>query len=419
VYLVRRGGEFREYQSDVPLTFVHRGGYSKDRVAKVTGMAEYLSRLERPSLKKEGLGTRFEQGRQMYGLRFSEGQVVEEWWIDEQTDLPRRLLRTSRQTGETQLEINITADEPPPAAIVNYEPPATKEMRYGGRQDETALAWRRHVEELGAQLEAEPPAGPVAIVPRENGLTFSVQWPLRTPDGRRWIAPLDVSQDTPMTMAYLVKFRLSEGSGERRDGAWRLAKGLHDVKIPRADLVYEDGTPWREWAAYVLDRHGLELVDEEQPRTIWVAKHDGRQFKPWREVKPPVPYIVEGGVEKKGVVRPGVGYILRPVTLTGSSGLLEEFNRMIDRNDLAADKPWIVDETGLPTPPTFDKAKHATWEEYWRQEIEGKHAAATDAPYFVGNESLEMARQWYEKEFGVTFEERTETQTVHVIRRKQ
>ena len=172
-----------------------------------------------------------------------------------------------------------------------------------------------------------------------------------------------------------------------------------------ADLVYAKGTPWQEWVAYVLDQQGLELVHADELRSIWAAKFDGRKLRPWREVTPPVPYVVEGGVEKKGMVKSGVGFLLRPVTLTGDDGLFAQFNTMIDRDDLAADKPWIVDETGLPTPPAFDATKYGSWREFWEREIEPQYAVATDAPYFVGKESLEMARAWYAKELGVTFEE--------------
>ena len=43
---------------------------------------------------------------------------------------------------------------------------------------------------------------------------------------------------------------------------------------------------------------------------------------------------------------------------------------------------------------------------------------ATDSPYFVGAESLLLARTWYAEQFGITFVEELRPLTVHVIRRK-
>ena len=112
----------------------------------------------------------------------------------------------------------------------------------------------------------------------------------------------------------------------------------------------------------------------------------------------------------------GIGHLLRPLPL---HQLFTHFNRLIDQKDLAADKPWIVDETGLPQPPPYDKSKHGTQREYWQNVIEADYLVATDSPWFVGQESLQMARDWYQKEFGITFEEVEQSVTVHVIRHKQ
>ena len=49
-----------------------------------------------------------------------------------------------------------------------------------------------------------------------------------------------------------------------------------------------------------------------------------------------------------------------------------------------------------------------------------KYFVATDSPWFRGDEeSFRMGRQWYAKEFGVTFKEETRPMTIHVVRRRQ
>jgi hypothetical protein len=265
-------------------------------------------------------------------------------------------------------------------------------------------------------LQTNPINGRVGIVPRTDGRTFDLQYAMQTPSGRYWVVPLDISNDQKLTPAYFVRFYAVTGTTERRDGSWRLPKELQDQELPRADLVYEDGVPWQEWIALALDQFGLEFVDKTEVRTIWMAKQDGRPLKDWRQVKPPVPYVVEGGIEKKGVVRPGIGRWLRPVTM---KDLFEDFNSTIDSHDFAANKPWIVDATGLPAPPPYNKSVDGTYAEYHQKVIEPKFLVATDAPYFVGDESLKMARDWYAKEFGITFEELHEMGPVHVIQKKK
>jgi hypothetical protein len=414
VVAVRRGGELKEYQQDADLTFVYEGGFSKDRVAEFGQLAEYLTALQRPSLTKEELGRRLEDGRWVRGIRHIEGDRVEDIWIDEQASLPIRVSSQRRASGEQLMELAFTINEPVPGDIMSYEPPKTKYVRHGGGSgvnDE----WRQHVAEIGNRLQSEPISGRVAILPREDGRTFANQWALLTPDGEYRVRPLDVDQYQPMTPSYFIQNHTAPLDGGSGYGTWRLAQELHDIKWPRADLVHEADVPWEEWVQFVLNHFGLEYVDQIENRTIWIAQHDGRQLKPWQDAKPPVPYIVEGGVEKKGVVRPGIGFALRPTTM---KELFADFNRMIDDYDLAADKPRIIDETGLPAPPVYDKTQHGTSREY-REKVVSRFYVATDSPWFVGHESIEMARNWYKKEFGITFKVEVRPFTVHVIRRKE
>lgn len=97
--------------------------------------------------------------------------------------------------------------------------------------------------------------------------------------------------------------------------------------------------------------------------------------------------------------------------------LLESFNEL-QNHDCNGRGPIIVDETGLPRPPQWDRSKYATWDEYRSAVDFDRYLVATDAPYFTGEESQAMAREWYRKEFGVTFKEEQRKLSMHVIRRK-
>jgi hypothetical protein len=413
VIAVRRGGHLKEYQQDADLTFIYEGGYSKNRAAEFGRLAEYLTALQRPSLTKEELGRQLEDGRWLRGIRHIEGDRMDDIWIDERASLPVRISRQRRSSGEQVMQLSFAINEPLPASISNYEPPQTKHVRRDGGSGVNEQ-WRQHVAEIGNRMQVEPISGRVAILPREDGRTFANQWSLLTPDGKYSVRPLDVSQYNQMTPSYFIDRHTAVLDGGRGYGTWRLAKELHDIKWPRADLVHEADVTWQEWVRFTLNAFGLEYVDVVEHRTIWFAKHDGRTLKPWQQVKPPVPYVVEGGVEKKGVVMPGIGFTLHPATL---HQLFDDFNQMIDRFDLAADKPWIIDQTGLPSPPPYDESKHGTPREY-RDNIKSQFYVATDSPYFVGHESLQLAREWYDKEFGITFKEEVRPVTIHLIRPK-
>lgn len=416
VVTVRRGGEIQEYQEDVDLLYVYSGGYSKDRVSEFAQLGKYLELLQRPSLQKRDLGTRDVNGRQLRGVRHIEGNRIDDIWFDEASSLPVSMTRVNKDTGVQLLELQFSVNGDVPPGISNYDPPPTKNVRYDGQHKNTNLAWRQHVQEMGARLSDGSISGPVVLVPREDGQTFPNQWNLQTPGGTHQVMPLDVDQHLQMDLRQFIVDHAATEDGARRHGTWRVPREFHDFILPRSDLVYAVGTPWQEWMAVVLEQFDLECVDQEETRTIWIAKHDGRPLKAWQDVNPPVPYVIEGGVEKKGYVKPGIGHKLRPMPV---NELFADFNRMIDRRDLKADKPWIIDKTNLPQPPLFDKAIHGTHREYWEKIVEPGFLVASDSPWFVGKESLQIARNWYRHEFGITFEEVKEPITIHVVRRRR
>jgi hypothetical protein len=413
VTLVRRGGDSKEYQADADLTWVYEGGRVKDRVEEFGGLGQYFAALDRPSLTKEDLGTRDDAGRRLRGLRLTQRGRVQELWVDAATNLPVRLTQKTSIDAEPMFEFTFAADEPVPAEIANYTPPASKHVRYGGGS-RTNDAWRQHVADLSQRLQSQPLSGRIALWPRGEGKLFANQWSLLTADGKYWIRPLDLDEHFPLNLDHFIRLGVATEDGERRRGTWRIPKEFHELQFPRADLIHVADMPWQEWVQFALGQIGLEFVDQEETETVWIAKHDGRPLKPWQQVQPPVPYVIEGGKEQKGYVKPGVGHVLRPATL---QELFDSFNGLIDR-DFAADKPRIINETGLPAPPPYDAAQHGTPREY-RDKVVSQFLVATDIPWFAGHESVEMARQWYAKEFGITFTDQTRPVTVHVIRRKQ
>ncbi|HWB08920.1 MAG TPA: hypothetical protein VG826_06840 [Pirellulales bacterium] len=415
VTLVRDGAELREYQSDVDLLFVSKG-LPKDYVERFSSLSAVLEMLRKEGAAADELETRNADGKTIRGLKFARGERIEEYWFDAKTNLPTSYARRRLGNSEpkTEFQLRFAYDEQVPAAVAAYRPPQAKHVRYGGKHDDVQIVWKQHVQELAQRMLSEAKGETVSLLPRTEPKTFSLQYMMRTPDERFWVVPLDLDQYRPLSVKDFIRVRVSMAEGDHALEAWRVQKDLLGIEFPRADLVCEKDTPWQQWVSFALKSIDLEFVDVVEERTYWIAKHDGRKLKPYQQVKPPVPYIVKGGKEQKGLVKPGVGYFLRPVTM---HELLSELTRL-QNDDLRGRGPIIIDETGLPRAPRNDPSKYSTWEQYRAAVNYDQYLVATDSPYFVGEESQALAREWYEKEFGVTFEQEQREATIHVVRRK-
>lgn len=408
VTVVRRGGEMHEYQKDVDLLYVHENGYPKDRVARFSGAAEYFGALERPGMVKKELPTRREGDRTVAGLELRQGRQVRTIWWDAATMLPVRMSvsETSPDARPIETHLAFSYNQPVPSDLAAYRVPQTKNVRYAG-SDKAALAWREHVEALGQRMNEGPLPCHAALIPRAGGRLFAIEWALATPDGRFLVTPV------AGTLVDCLRLQIAVGEASRQLENWRVPAELRDLSYCH-DVVFGPGVAWQEWVQVVLAHHGLEFVDVVEDRTVWVAHYDGHTQKVGQPVSPPVPYIVVGGAEKKGLVKCGVGMRLTPATL---KTLFDDFN-MLQARDGNGNSIIIEDQTGLPRPPEFNQTVHGNFKDYWRNVVEPRYVVATDSPYFRGPGSVEMARSWYRDNLGITFTEELRPMTVHVVRRK-
>jgi hypothetical protein len=376
-------------------------------------LAVFLRAVERPGIAKRQLAARQENGRTVAGLELTgRGEVRTVWW-DTETFLPVRMsVAETSAEGPLEMHLAFAYNEPVPAEVAAWKPPQAKNVRYAG-SEKSAVAWREHVAMLGRELEDQPLEGRVALVPRRDGRIFSLAWTLPTPDGRYLVTPVASYREPSISLFDWIRLQISDRDASSRLENWRVPAEFRDLAYCH-DVVHEPAVPWHEWVQVVLAHHDLEFVDVVEPRTVWVARCEDPAKRPTGPVDPPVPYIVEGGVEKKGLVRCGVGMRLIPVTL---EMLFEDFNRM-QAQDHSGTSIIIEDQTGWPQPPAYNEALHGGFRDYWRNVVEPKYLVATDSPYFRGPESLEMARTWYRDKLGITFTEESRPMTVHVVRRK-
>ena len=167
-------------------------------------------------------------------------------------------------------------------------------------------------------------------------------------------------------------------------GRVRIEGDVLDIELNH-DLVYQKDTPSSEIIPFLLRHFGLEIVEVNEPRTVWIANYDGRKLKDYNEVVSPVPYT--GGERTTGMMASSVssGWDLKY--------LFETF--MTRQNeDYKAQGILIIDQTGIDEP------------------------VSKEGPNWQGSEAPEIARKWFHDEFGITFTEETRMMKTYVIRKK-
>jgi hypothetical protein len=175
-----------------------------------------------------------------------------------------------------------------------------------------------------------------------------------------------------------------------------MAGEFRDIELEHC-LVYRDGVPERKRDETVLDFFGLEITEVTEPRTIWIAGHDGRTLKPSTEAKAPYPY------DEKRADKTGTARWASPMLYT----LSRLFDDLVSDQDLSlsAEGILIIDETGI------ESKRDGT--------AEGNPVfVSSDSPWWTGEDGPELAQKWFENELGVTFREEVRPVTVYVVRRK-
>ena len=160
-----------------------------------------------------------------------------------------------------------------------------------------------------------------------------------------------------------------------------------------ADLIYKEGTSKLEQTQFVLNQFGMELVIEEGPaRKVLVAKYNGQPLKDFKEVKAPLRYDNTKDL-KAGmmVTMSSNGFSLSALL----SHLARQQNTGIEENDK---KLVIFNDTGIGYEYGSVSLERAAW---------------------PGAEGLELAKKWFEEQFGITFTEETRAMKTYVIRKKE
>ncbi|UCE48366.1 MAG: hypothetical protein JSW47_22565, partial [Phycisphaerales bacterium] len=230
--------------------------------------------------------------------------------------------------------------------------------------------WERHLEELAEHYKTHP-------LPEKMELLKHKKKEQYAPHVTR-IPGIEDYRAEPFNSP-LRYYACSYGS-HKAVGRVRLEGDIPDIQLSH-DLVHKNDTDPREMIRLVLNHFGLEVVEVYEPRTVWIARHDGRELKDPEQVRAPVPYDA-GAKIKTGMMsssaHPGFGF----------EYLFRNFMWWQDK-DYKADCIIIIDETGITGP------------------------VSCEGPNWEGPEAPEIARKWFKEEMGVTFTEETRTMTAY------
>ncbi len=159
----------------------------------------------------------------------------------------------------------------------------------------------------------------------------------------------------------------------------------------RADVVRRSDVSLKEAFEFVLNHYGLKVVVEDgESRKVWVARYNGKVLRNYKNVHVPLPNL-------RGTVigdKPGTAGSISSHGMCFNAHLTHlAFHQNKDIEDKNAKKIFI-DETGIMQPISMETA------------------------YWPGDEGFELARKWFEEEFGITFTEEVRPMKILVIRNK-
>ncbi len=346
------------------------------------------------SLRKRGrhlieLGTRESNGQTLKGFRVEYDNQRREIWIDAQTNLFVENKVFVKRKGQWTLyrQRSITYDKAIPEHVRTYTVPKTSRIEYDWDIAPRFEAWHLHLKSITAYYQQHPLPETMALLPRQSKEQMQAHSLGRlegiTDRTGFWATPVEGS------LADFLRSKI------KPNGSLRVPKTLQKIELNH-DLITNNGHSSHDRAVFVLNELGLELAESQEERTLWVAHYNGQTLKPWDQVVAPVP---RGDAR---ATHPGMDFSSNPTSL---KHLFESFAYYQDYN-LQADKIIIIDETGLPSTPEPGQPETSV-------------AVSSANPNWQGQKCIDMARQWFLKEFGVTFTQETRMMTVYEVQHKQ
>lgn len=341
-------------------------------------LEEELESAKDRHLKVTSLGVEDRADGQVKGFRVETYQKRKEFWIDAESNLLRESNAYHWKDGQWDqyLHRTISYDESIPDPIRSYIPPDTKTTQYDSDIDPRFNAWHERLRAMGRTYQQHPLPTGMILLKRNTEEEMPAYSPGRIPgvtdQTGYWAFPITWSLGD--FMRPLVKSNC----------ILRVPQDLREIKLNH-DLITTNNDTQRERVEFVLHELGLEIVEVQEERIVWVLRHDGRTFKPWQEVKAPVERG-DARCTKPGMDAGSGSYRLREI--------LEGFT-YYQNYDLDGDGIVIEDPTGLS---------------------DDDRLISSASPYWRGSESIELFTDWCQEQFGITFAEKMATVTIIEVR---
>lgn len=385
-YTVREDGDLRyEYNRDTDTLWIKKS--NMDLLEKVPlASIRLLKTLNEKKIKKTDLGRKTLGNQICWGLMTEKDAQRREYWFTVDTHLPAALsfydMKDNEWVQNTSLQFDY--DQTVPQSVrTDTGPEKPKQIHYDWDVDPRFESWRQRLRELAAKYQTDPLPDGMELIPRSNQDTY----------------PYYTYGQMPGIDGYSVRpLQTSLGDYLRSQNYYGTISVPQEFQLIslNSDLILKNTIPVPEQTQFILNAVGLEIVDVTEERMVWMARYDGRPLKPWREVKAPV--IGEPGQPLK----PGMSSGSEPASITD---LVNAFNYWLDY-DLTANALYIVDETGLPKLPDINANREPI-------------AICALNIYWAGDDSITIARKWFQEEFGITFTEESRSMMSKQVRKKE
>jgi hypothetical protein len=331
------------------------------------------------------LGQRQIKDREAIGWRVvKRNNKREDLWLDIHTHLLLEIQEHIQRDGQWRQwrHGSFVYNQEIPSHIRNYTVPDTDKIDYDPRIDPVFEKWNHRLQQIASYYQKHPLPETMELLDRTSEQSFDA---ITAKRGR--LPGIESISIKPVTW-YLGDFLRNR---IQPCGSLRVAKELLRMEL-NYDLVVRDGQTETDEVHFMLDALGMDLVESVEQRRVWVAHYNGQPLKPWQQVKAPVPW---------GDARYTMPGMDRNSNSTTMPQLFHGFV-YYQGYDLTASKILIVDETGLS-----------------HKDSSGKDLYVSSAsPYWRGSGCIDMARQWFKEQFGVTFTEETRPMTVYSVKRR-
>jgi len=161
-------------------------------------------------------------------------------------------------------------------------------------------------------------------------------------------------------------------------GRMRYEGDFNDIYL-QYDIIGRSDIPNQKYVQEALSRVGIEVVENEDLCTVWIAEYNGQELKNPHSIKIPFPNAPS---ETPGSL--------------SSSGWSSKIKYVL--NNLAKQQDIVVeDKTGI------DEQTELTWQ----------------IPNFKTQVGADLAKEWFEENFGITFKIEQRPMKVWIVRKKK